>query len=352
MPFNQTQIDQIGHYAINFYAKNEPVDQVNTGHPFYDWLVRNKQEEPAVGQFFSENIYISNDSNGQNYFGADQVTYNSRDPGRQTQWAWYNYHNGFGFDEDTLKAAGVIKTDDREAQASEAERSILMNRLKVAYMSMRLGTQEDLAIEFLWDGTQSTKAVPGVGNIISLTPNTGTVGGIDAGTNTYWRNNTSLGIVTSTPANGNINAALKSMWRANTRRGGAAPTVIFAGQAFIEALEAENRAISHLNVTMDNSGRGTSYDGGVNKTDFNGIPVIWDPTFETIDAKYSPATPYTKRAYMVSERALVLRPVQGFWMLDRKPPRVYDRYVHYWGRTASYRLTTNRRNGLAVLSIA
>lgn len=58
-----------------------------------------------------------------------------------------------------------------------------------------------------------------------------------------------------------------------------------------------------------------------------------------------------KRAYMVSEESIRLRPVTGFWMLDRKPPRVYDRYTHYFGRTASYRLTTDRRNGSAVLSI-
>ncbi|MGP1664570.1 MAG: phage major capsid protein, partial [Rhodanobacter sp.] len=82
------------------------------------------------------------------------------------------------------------------------------------------------------------------------------------------------------------------------RFGGAPPTRIFAGQAFIEALEAENRAISHLNVTMNNSGSGTSYDGGVATTKFDGIPVTWDPTFELVDARYSPATPYTKRAYM------------------------------------------------------
>ena len=352
MPFNATQIDEIGHYAISDFAKNDPVDQINTAHPFYSWLVSNKKEQPAVGQFYSENIYISNESNGQNYFGADQVTYNSRDPNRLTQWAWYNYHNGFGFDEDTLKAAGIIKTDDREAVASGAERSILWSRLKAAYTTMKRGTQEDLAIEFLYDGTQSTKAVPGIGSIIALTPAGTTVGGINSTTNTYWVNNTSLGIVTTTPSDGNINAALKKMWRACTKFGGAAPTRIFAGQAFIEKLEQENRAISHLEVRMDNSGKGTNYDGGVASTHFNGIPVIWDPTFELLDAKYTPATLYTKRAYMVSEPALTLRPVQGFWMLDRKPPRMYDRYVHYWARTSSYRLTTDRRNGLAVLTIA
>lgn len=350
MPFNATQIDQIGHYAIDDFAKNDPVDQVNSAHPFFSWLIANKKEEPAVGQFYSENIYTSNDSNGQNYFGADQVSYNSRDPVRQTQWAWYNYHNGFGFDEDTLKAAGIIKTDDREAQASGAEKAILWNRLKAAYMTMKEGTQHDLAIEFLRDGTQSAKAVPGVSHIISTTPSSGTVGGISAA-NPYWQNNTALSIVTTTPSDGNINAALKKMQRAVTRYGGKMPTRIFAGQGFIEKLEQENRAISHLNVTMNNSGSGTSYDGGVATTKFDGIPVIWDPTFDEIDAIDSTTT-WTKRAYMVSEDSVVLRPVSGFWMLNRKPPRVYDRYVHYWARTCSYRLTTSRRNGSAVLSIA
>lgn len=350
MPFNAAQIDEIGHYAIDDFAKNDPIDQINANRPFFSWLVANKKEEPAVGQFYSENIYVTNDSNGQNYFGADQVSYNSRDPLRQSQWAWYNRHEGFGFDEDTLKAAGIIKTDDREAQASGAEKSILWNRLKAAYMAMREGMQEGLAIEFLRDGTQSTKAVPGVSHIISTTPAVGTVGGISAAL-PYWQNNTALGIVTTTPSDGNINAALKSMQRAVTRYGGKMPTRIFAGQDFIEALEAENKAISHLNVTMNNSGAGTSYDGGVATTKFDGIPVIWDPTFDQIDAIDSTTT-WSKRAYMVSDDSVVLRPVQGFWMLNRKPPRIYDRYVHYWARTASYRLTTNRRNGSAVLSIA
>lgn len=349
MPFNATQIEQIGHYAITDFAKNEPVDQINAARPFYSWLVANKKEEPAVGQFFSENIYISNDSNGVNYFGADQVPYNSRDPVRQTQWAWYNRHEGFGYDEDTLRAAGIIKTDDREAVASGAEKAILWNRLKSSYYAMKEAMQEGLAIEFLRDGTQSAKAVPGLSHIVSTTPSSGTVGGISAA-NPYWQNNTALSIVTTTPSDGNINAALKRMQRAVTRYGGKMPTRIFAGQGFIEKLEQENRAISHLNVTMNNSGSGTSYDGGVATTKFDGIPVIWDPTFDQIDAIDS-TTVWTKRAYMVSDESIRLRPVTGFWMLDRKPPRVYDRYTHYFGRTASYRLTTDRRNGSAVLSI-
>lgn len=353
MPFNADQITEIGHYAIANFARNDPIDQVNWERPLWSMLVKNKQEEVGGNQFYSENVYQSNDSNGQNYFGADQVTYNSRDPVRLTQFAWYNYHNGFGFDEDTLKANGIIKTDDREAVASDGEKVQLSNRLKSAYYSMKMGTQEDLDIEFHLDGTQSAKAVPGLSNLVSLTPGTGIVGGIDAGTSTYWRNNTALGIVTTTPSDGNINAAMKRMARANSLYGGKRTNFIIAGQAFLEALEKENKAISHLNVTMDNSGRGTTYDGSVNRTFFNGVEVLWDPTFEQMDTRFGPfATPWTKRAYMLNTDTIKLRPVTGFWMLDRKPPRVYDRYVHYWARTCSYRLTINQRNANAVLSIA
>jgi hypothetical protein len=352
MPFNSAQIDMIGHYSIANFAKNDPIDQVNWERPLWSMLVKNKVNEVGGNQFYSENIYISNDSNGQNYFGADQVSYNSRDPGRLTQFAWYNYHNGFGFDEDTLKSNGIIKTDDREAVASDAEKVQLSNLLKQSFYSMRMGTQEDLDIEYHLDGTQSAKAVPGLSNIVSLTPGTGIVGGIDGGTALYWRNNTDLAIVTTTPSDGNINAAMKRMQRANMLYGGRRTNFIIAGKAYLEALEKENRAINHVHV-VSNGRSGTDLDGAAGKTFFDGVEVIWDPTFEMIDQRYGPfATPWTKRCYMLNTDTIKLRPVTGFWMLDRKPPRVYDRYVHYWARTCSYRLTCNQRNANAVLSIA
>jgi hypothetical protein len=49
---------------------------------------------------------------------------------------------------------------------------------------------------------------------------------------------------------------------------------------------------------------------------------------------------------------LKLRPIKGHWMVNRKPPRVYDRYVHYFALTAKAALTTGKRNAHAVLTIA
>lgn len=350
MPFNPAQLAAIGYTSIPLYAKNDPIDQVNTIHPLFNALVKAKEEAPGGNEMYVENVYISNDSNGQNYFGADQVSYNERDNVRNAKYPWYNYHNGFGFDEDTLKANGIILTDESEAVASEAEKVQLANRLKTAYKSMKKSSQEDLDLEYHLDGSQSAKAAPGLDFLVSLTPNVGIVGGLDPATALYWRNNTALNVVTTSPEDGPINAAMKRMWRANTLYGGNAPNLILAGQEYLERLELENRKISHTHVQQQ--GSGTSYDGAVKKTTFMGVEVQWDPTFDKIDDLFAPATPWTKRCYMLNtDVGPKLRPVTGFWMLNRKPPRLPDRYVHYWAQTSSYRLTMGQRNAQAVLTL-
>ena len=39
-------------------------------------------------------------------------------------------------------------------------------------------------------------------------------------------------------------------------------------------------------------------------------------------------------------------------MVDRKPERLPDRYVHYWARTAKFSLTSNQRNALGVIQLS
>jgi hypothetical protein len=38
-------------------------------------------------------------------------------------------------------------------------------------------------------------------------------------------------------------------------------------------------------------------------------------------------------------------------MVSRRPPRVYDRYVHYFALTSKAALTTSKRNAHAVLTL-
>jgi hypothetical protein len=101
-------------------------------------------------------------------------------------------------------------------------------------------------------------------------------------------------------------------------------------------------------VTLD-GGVGTGLSTGLY---FKGVEIIWDPVFATMDTLDAPTIPWVKRCYFINKKYLKLRPIKGHWLISRRPPRVYDRYVHYFGLTAKAAFTTGKRNAHAVLALA
>jgi hypothetical protein len=350
MPINATQLALGANYQLEAYAANDPVDQVNTTHPTMAWLVSHKQVTEAGNTYFNEKVRIGNDSNYQNYYGDDQVSYNRKDTVRLAKFPWANFHDGFGVNEDELAANGITLTDDKDATLEKGEKSTLVNIMKENFETLKLGVQENFALEVLLDGTSNTKAIPGLDFLVSTTPSVGVVGGIDAATSTYWRNNASMAISLATP--GNLTTKMEQMWRACMLYGGRAPNYIPVGQAFLDAYRAEFAATI---VRQAQVGGGPTQKMDVATVDlyFHGIQLTWDPDFERLDALLGAITyPWTKRAYFLNSEDMKLRPLKGHWMVNRKPPRMYDRYVYYFAITSKYRLTVRRRNSMAVLSIA
>lgn len=342
------------NYQLELYSKAEPVDQITKDKPFLNWLIANKQETSGGNYFFREKVRIANDSNYQNYQGDDQVGYNRRDTIRWTSWAWSNFHDGFGLNEDELAANGITMTDDVDGvEVTDAGTFQLHNLLKENHDALKLGVQEQFNEEMLLDGTQDPKAAQGLDFIVSTTPSVGTVGGI-AASSTYWRNHVNLNISTADPEA--FLAQLEITWRACITVGKTIPDAIFVGSKFYDALKAAARATHSSQVTI-RTGNGQpglqSYELATGDLYFNNVKVVWDPTFDELEAKYGPHTyPWDKRAYFLSSKAFKLRPLRGHWMVNRKPDRMYDRYVYYFAMTSKYRLTTNKRQCMAVLSIA
>ena len=87
MPFTSAQLVTGANYTLNTYERKEPIDQINVQHVALDWLVRNKQDSLYGNGYHKEPLYYQNSSNYQNYFGADQVTYNERDPAMWAEFA-------------------------------------------------------------------------------------------------------------------------------------------------------------------------------------------------------------------------------------------------------------------------
>lgn len=350
MPINPTQLALGVNYQLETYSESDPVDQVNVAHPLMAWLVANKVETAGGNAYFNEKVRIGNDSNYQNYYGDDQVSYNRKDTIRLAKFPWANFHDGFGVNEDELAANGIVMTDEKDAVVSGAEKFQIVNLMKENFETLKLGVQDNFSLEVHLDGTSNTKAIPGLDFLVSTTPTVGIVGGIDASTSTYWRNNASMAISTGTA--GNLTDKMEQMWRACMLYGKRAPNKILVGQAFLDAYRKEFAATI---VRQAQIGGGPTSKMDVATVDlyFHGIQLEWDPDFERLDAILGAITyPWTKRCYFLNSDSMKLRPLKGHWMVNRKPPRMYDRYVYYFAITSKYRITVRQRNSMAVLSIA
>lgn len=350
MPFNAEQLAYGGRAAIDFYLKNDPIDQINVAHPLYSKLVEAKKPYVGGKQYVVEQIRESNDSNFQGFFGDSQVTYNRKRSLNQAQFAYGAFHDGFGLNEDELIQNGITMTDDRSASPSGSEKVQLTNLIEENMETLRLGFQDGMDKMFHRDGTQSTLEIAGLDHLVATDPTTGTVGGIDAAAKTYWRNQFSLDITQA-----NLIAEMETQWRECIRYGGESPNFILAGETFIDVYRAA--ANSEIDRQLRVSGRSpANFDASIGEGArtglfFKGVEIVWDPVFEILDTEDAPAQEWVSRAYFLNTKFIKLRPIKGHWMVPRKPPRVYDRYVQYWAQTARCALTTGKRRANAVLTV-
>jgi hypothetical protein len=344
MPFTALQLARGADYTLESYLKTKPVDQITTARPFLEFLMAGKKELEYGNGSEHEPIRVDNGANYQRYFGSDQIVHNERDPARQLEWSYYNFFDGFYFDEDRLKANGIAITDDGSATPTTLEQERLLDE---SYTALTEGVHDAFAFDCLLDGTQSTKAMPGLDHLVAIDPTAGVVCG-HAASNTYWRNNVSLSI-----AQANLLGQMEAMWRACAQYGGMAPDRIFCGSAFLDDYRAvANDTIDRQIHGAGNMKGGVTMDAGVTRVYYKGVELVWDPTFERLDAALGAIThPWTKRCYFLNSKTIGLRPVKGDWMRRRKVKNLPDRFVHYFGITSKQGMRINKRRANAVLTL-
>lgn len=349
MPFNAEQIAYAGRHVIDYYLKNDPIDQINTERPLIKKLTEGKTPYAGGLQYVVEQLRYANDSNFQSYFGDSQVSYNRKRTIQQAKYTWGSFHDGFGLNEDELAQAGITMTDDKQAVPSDSEKVALTNLLDENMETLNLGFQQKFDLMLHRDGSASTTDIPGLDSLISTTPTvSATIGSLNQNTYSWWRNYAKTDI--STVTSGNLVNEMEIAWRECMRYGGYRPDFIICGADFLDAYRRD--ASLTVNRRLDKTGRGnTEVDASVDNIFFKGVPLTWDPVFDDLDDLDSPTIEWSKRCYFVNSKFLKLRPIKGHWLVSRTPPRVYDRYVHYWALTSKAALTTSKRNAHAVLSI-
>ena len=374
-------ITQLGYVALQNYLKNKPIDQVATERPLLKALMAKKKTWGGGKENIVEQIRTGYDNNFE-WFGdtslntSDTVGYNTRDTIRQAYYPWNSAHDGFQFSEDYLIGNGILIGDSQSPRNSSAAGLVqLTNVFNESMEVLRLGFEEILDQSLHLDGTitvgggtsTANKAINGLDFIVPCVSHTGTVGGIDRASNTFWRNQIDMGAglnVTTGSDYGNgypgdeLLTPMHVMWRACQRNGGS-PDFILAGTDFIKSYEAAADAKeSRYAVQPGSSSAPWNMDPSIENKDwgtftglyFQGVPIMLDPVFQDLDAisgadsSNGLTVAWEKRCYFLNTKHLTLRPIEGNDMIARKPPREHTSYNYYWGMTWRGSLTANRCN--------
>lgn len=355
MPWTPQQIADASYLSLDYFVRNKPpVDQVNIAHPLLQLLEANKMTFDGGKQYIVHQIYKSNDDNTAWFGSDDQVGYNNRKNIVQASFLWSNVHGGYSLTEEQLLQNGISVTDNMSVTPTREEVVQLSSILDANNTAIKEGHDAFLDYQLWLDGTQSTDAVPGIDALISTTPTTGTVGGINRATtgNEYWRNNVNVGISTATA--GALTEAMEIEWRKCTRYGGEQPNAIMCGSKFLDAYRKDAKDTINRRVMIGNNGKQTpGINAGVTGIYFKECEVIWAPVLDQLAADFPGATyAWDKRCYFFNTKRLQLNPAKGQWKVPRKPPRVYDRYTHYSAMTSRFGMGVTKPNTMSVLSIA
>lgn len=351
MPISAGDLQYLGKVSLDDYMRNMPTDQIAVDTPLLKKLMSKRKTLLGARQYVSGSVRKSHDSNFSWAYGETAVSFNSRQTTEQYNYPWRRAVDGFYISHDTLFGAGIkVREGDRGAYKLEQNEKVQLIQLLDEQMdAFKAGFMQKLSIELHRDGTSSTDAVTGLDSLIATAPTTGTVGGINRATATYWRNNAATAIASGTA--GALATAMEQQWRKCIRAGGSSPDFILAGSAFVDAYRTYG--ISGITQETD-AGKVKTLDAGVGTgvstgLYFKGVEIMWDPQFEDLDALDAPAIPWEKRCYFLNTKHIELRDDD---MDIVNPTRPYNVLALYQMINLRLALILKQPNAQSVLAIA
>lgn len=348
MSISNADLQELAKVSLDEYLRNMPVDQIATERPLLKKLMEGRKTFLGAKQNVVENIRKNYGSNFNWAYGEASVAFNKRNTTEQAAFPWRRAVDGLYIDYDRLFGNGIkVREGERGAYKLEQNEKVqLLNLLDEQMESLKEGFMQKLDFELHRNGAASTDAVTGLDALVSIAPTTGVVGGLDRASATYWRNGAETAISTSTV--GNLAQRMEYRWRKAIKHGGS-PNFILAGGKFIDAYRKEITVMQMAdakNVKTLDAGVGSGVNTGLY---FKGVEIIWDPSFEDLDALETPVVEWEKRCYFLNTKYLKLRDDDIDIVTPIRPHDVLAMYAMVNLRLA---LSLSRSNAQAVLAIA
>lgn len=347
MAFTVAEFENIANATIDFHFQRGKIkSQTIQDKPFLAAMRAKTKQFPGGQSQITVRVKGIYSTSIQGFEHDDPVGYVNPANIKQAVYPWKLIHGGISFTTHELAKNGISVVDSTTGESTsnrtDAEMVQLADLMEDKLEDMSEGWDRSFNLMLYRDGTQDAKQVPGLQSIVLDNPASATVvGGIDQGSNTWWRNRASLGISTASAANQVLVQTLQNEIR-QLRRYGGRPNLWMAGSSFLDWFEQELRAKG--NYTLDGWDKGGTIDASVADLAFKGIAIKYDPTLDDLGR--------AKFAYVLDTKTIFPMVITGEDMKKHAPARPENKYVFYRAMTWFGGLVCNQRNANGVYSIA
>lgn len=359
MAFTADELANIANAALDFYVRGETFKQTIQDKPLLKALESNKTAFPGGKGNISipvQGDFVNSDANFfQGYTHNDTVTYANPANIKRAAYAWKELHAGISFTLTELKIDGISVVDSTTgkdtSEHSQRDLTVLTGLLENKMQDMGESWAREKNRMFWQDGTQDAKEIPGIGALISTTPHTGSTGGIDRATVTWWRNKAYVGVgtnadgaaITASPTNQTATLFLRTLVRQLRRYATNPKWLILGGSGAIEKLESEVQAKG--TYTLNNFTKQSATDIAMADISISGIgTIMYDPTLDDLSK--------SNFLYFIDLNAIKFMPMTGEENKTHNPARPPSQYVLYRAITTTGGLVARQLNTSAVVELA
>lgn len=342
MAFTAQELENIANAAFDYHLKGPALDNSIQDKPLLRALRAKQKTFPGGKEDIRVNVKGDRTTSLEGYTHNDTVTFNNPANIKQANYPWKELHAGIEVTLTELKKDGisVVNSTTGESTSTHSGRdmTVITGILQDKLQDMTEGWAESFNTMLWKDGTQDSKEVPGIRSLIANAPTTGTVGGIDRATNTWWRNRASLSITPSASSQ-TLTKTLRSEVR-QLRRYGGRPDLILAGSDFMEGIELE----VHEKGSYTDRGFGGGVDIASPVARINGVgTIMYDPTLDDLSLE--------DYCFFIDTRNICLYVMDGEDNKTHTPARPHDQYAIYRAMTWAGGLVAKQLNGCGVYSV-
>lgn len=346
--FTASEIENVMNATLDYYIRGDALSQTIQDKPTLAAFQKKQKTFPGSRGSIKGNVKGDYTTSFMGFSGDDTVEYKNPANVKQFEYNWFEMHAGISCTYSELKSNGISIVDsltgDRTRRHSDNSLAVLTDLLQDKLEDMGEGTARSMNGILFRDGTQSAKVFPGIASIITASPTTGVVGGIDRSVNTWWQNRALTGAskITASASAQTLTKTLRKEVRQLVRYGGK-PSLLPAGSAFLEALELE----IHEKGTYTQNGfiNNGATDLGSPDIKMRGVGnFYYEPQMDDLGM--------SKFCYFIDPAHLKLMVMDGEDWKRHSPARSPDKYVLYRAITWTGALIADKMNCHGLYEVA